>query len=126
MQSLKCVIIVIMVIILGSGCVIMGKDREYHPFNSEDLEKLAPGQATATEVTKAFGAPTQVVRMSNGNAYVYKRSLSKATGLSLVLFSMYNIDKQYDQLVFFFDNNDVLTHYGVSLNAGEVSYGHPF
>ncbi len=126
MQALRCGLIVIVVIVIGSGCLLVGKNKEYHAFDSDALEKVAPGQTTAAEVSCIFGAPTQVVKMSNGNAYIYKRSLAKGTGLWLFLVSLGNYEKQYDQLVFFFDNNDILTHYGVSLNAGEASYGLPF
>jgi len=64
--------------------------------------------------------------MSNGNAYIYKRSVAKGTGIWLVIVSFGNYDKQYDQIVLFFDTNDIMTHYGVSLNAGKASYGFPF
>jgi hypothetical protein len=35
-------------------------------------------------------------------------------------------DRQYDRRVFLFNKEDVLTHYGISLNAGKASYGLPF
>lgn len=67
-----------------------------------------------------------MVKMSDGNAYIYKRSLGKGTGLWLIIVTLGNYEQQYDRMVFFFDNNDVLTNYGVSLNAGKASYGLPF
>lgn len=36
------------------------------------------------------------------------------------------LDKFGDREAFFFDKNDLLTHYGMSLNAGKASYGFPF
>jgi hypothetical protein len=104
----------------------LGANKNYHPFDSATLEKIQTGQTTAQDICRIFGAPTEVVKMSNGNAYIYYRSLSKATMVWLLVVSFGNYDKQTDQVVFFFDNDDLLTHYGVSLNADKSSYGFPF
>lgn len=111
---------------IASGCFVLGANKNYHPFDSEALGEIQAGQTTAQEICRIFGAPTEVVEMSNGNAYIYYRSLSKATIVWLVLISFGNYDQQTDQIVFFFDNNDLLRHYGVSLNADKSSYGLPF
>jgi hypothetical protein len=66
-----------MVITFSAGCLLMGKNKEYQPFDSSGLERLVPGQTTATEVSRIFGSPRQVVKMSNGNAYIYERSVAK-------------------------------------------------
>jgi hypothetical protein len=115
-----------MTITFSSGCFVMGKNKDYQPFDPKGLDGLVPGQTTAAEVTRIFGSPREVVKMSNGNAYIYKRSVAKGTGLWLLILSFGNYDKQCDQMAFFFDNNDILTHYGVSLDAGKASYGVPF
>ena len=104
----------------------MGKNKDYQAFDPKGLDGLVPGQTTAAEVTRVFGSPREVVKMSNGNAYMYKRCVAKGTGLWLLLLSFGNYDKQCDQMAFFFDNNDILTHYGVSLDARKASYGIPF
>ncbi len=119
-------VVIVLMIVVGGGCVVMAKNKEYHPFDSSGLDKLVPGQTTAAEVSGIFGAPSQVVKMSNGNAYIYKRSVAKGTAFWLLIVSFGNYDKQYDQMVFFFDNNDILTHYGTSLDAQNASYGLPF
>jgi outer membrane protein assembly factor BamE (lipoprotein component of BamABCDE complex) len=126
MKSFISLFLILTMITCSSGCLLMGKNKEYQPFDASGLDQLTPGQTTASEVTAMLGAPTQVVKLSNGNAYIYKRSLSKGTGLWLVIVSFGNYDKDYDQLVFFFDQDDVLRHYGVSLNARKASYGLPF
>ena len=126
MKSFASFFLILTMITLISGCLLLGKNKEYQPFETSGLDQLTPGRTTASEVTAMLGAPTQVVKLSNGNAYIYKRSLSKGTGLWLVIVSFGNYDKDYDQLVFFFDQNDVLRHYGVSLNARKASYGLPF
>lgn len=126
MKSFASFFLILTMITLISGCLLLGKNKEYQPFETSGLDQLTPGRTTASEVTAMLGAPTQVVKLSNGNAYIYKRSLSKGTGLWLVIVSFGNYDKDYDQLVFFFDQDDVLRHYGVSLNARKASYGLPF
>jgi len=108
------------------GCVVFGKDKRHQPFEADDLEGLVIGQTSAADVTAVFGAPSEVVELTNGNAYIYRRSVAKATALWLILVSFGNFDVQQDQVVFFFDQNDVLSHYGVSLNADKASYGFPF
>ena len=111
---------------LLSGCGIFGKTKEYHPFDTEKIERLTPGKTTATETTQHFGAPAEVVKLSNGNAYIYKRVVTKGAAFWLVLVSFGNFDTKYDQLVLFFNNDDILTHFGVSLNADKAAYDHPF
>jgi len=118
--------IVLLILVLCSGCVVLGKNTEFQPLDPGLLEPLVPGQSRAADVCKVLGAPSQVVELSNGNAYVYRRSVTKGTGVWLVLVSFVNGEEQHDRVVFFFDKNDLLTHYGVTLNAGKASYGFPF
>jgi len=113
-------------LLLCTGCFVFGTNKDYHPFDPGDLESIQPGTTTATDITALFGAPTGTVELSNGNAYIYKRSVAKATMIWLVFLSFANYDTQVDQVVFFFDKNDLLTHYGASLNADKAEYGLPF
>jgi outer membrane protein assembly factor BamE (lipoprotein component of BamABCDE complex) len=118
--------IFLLILVLCSGCVVLGKNTEFQPLDPTLLAALVPGQSTAADVCKVLGAPSQVVELSNGNAYVYRRSVTKGTGVWLVLVSFVNAEEQHDQVVFLFDKSDLLTHYGVSLNAGKAAYGFPF
>ena len=119
------ILTVLMIATLLSGCLVVGKNKEFQPFESSELDQLVPGQTTATEVTEIFGAPSKVVELANGNAYVYRRTVTKGTMCWLVLLTMGNVEKQHDQLVFFFDSEDILTHYGLSLDADKAKYGLP-
>ena len=119
------ILTVLMVTTLLSGCLVIGKNKEFQPFESTELDQLVPGETTATEVTEIFGAPSRVVELANGNAYVYRRTVTKATVCWLILISFGNADKQHDQLVFFFDFEDTLTHYGLSLDADKAKHGLP-
>lgn len=119
------ILIVLLLASLLSGCIVLGKNKQFQPFDSTELDKLVPGQTKATEVTDIFGAPSEVIELANGNAYVYKRTVTKGTVCWLLLVTLGNVEKQHDQLVFFFDLNDTLTHYGLSLDADKAKYGMP-
>lgn len=119
-------IIVLSMILLCTGCAMFGKSKEHHDFDARRLDTCTPGMTTAGDVLKLFGAPSSLVKLSNGNAYVYERSISKGTGIWLVVLSFGNYDSQCDRVVFFFNNENILTHYGLSMNAGDSSYGFPF
>jgi len=125
MRLIRYIAIILMITTFLSGCLVIGKNKEYQPFDSAELDKLVPGQTKATEVTEIFGAPSKVVELANGNAYVYKRTVTKGTMCWLVLLTFGNAEKQHDQLVFFFDLENTLTHYGLSLDADKAEYGFP-
>ena len=125
MRSTFRALAVLLVTTLLWGCVVIGKNKQFQPFDSTKLDSLVPGQTKAAEVTEIFGAPSEVVELSNGNAYIYKRTVTKGTVCWLVLLTFGNADKQHDQLVFFFDRSDTLTHYGLSLDADKAKYGFP-
>ena len=121
----KSLFILLLVFFLQS-CAGWAKNKDYHPFDASGLDKLIPGKSTAAEVTEVLGAPSSIVKLSNGNAYIYRRSFSKGTGLWLILVTFVNYDKHYDQIVIFFDKKNIMTHYGVTLDAHKAAYGFPF
>jgi hypothetical protein len=107
------------------SCAGWVKNRDYHPFDPTKLEKLTGGKSTAAHVTKILGAPSEIVKLSNGNAYIYRRSLSKGTGLWLLIVSFGNYENRYDRIIIFFDKNNIMTHYGVTLDAHKAAYDLP-
>ena len=125
MRPTSRILAALLITTLLSGCIVLGKNKQFQPFDSKELEKLVPGKTKAAEVTEIFGAPGEVVELANGNAYIYNRTVTKGTVCWLVLLTFGNAEKQRDQLVFFFDLNDTLTHYGLSLDADKAKYGFP-
>lgn len=109
-----------------AGCAVFGRDKNFHPYDPAALTQIIPGKSTAEDVTRLLGPPTQVVKLTGGNAYVYSRSLSKGTGLWLVFVTLVNYDTQYDQVVFFLNPQNVVTHCGSALRSGDAAYGLPF
>jgi hypothetical protein len=126
MKFMHDLIIVFSMMLLCVGCAMFATNKEYHGFDAGRLATFTAGTTTAGEIVGVFGAPNHIAKLSNGNAYVYERSVSKGTGIWLVLLSFGNYETQYDRVVFFFDNQDILTHYGLSMHAGDSSYGLPF
>jgi len=123
----RCLLLVVLVAAaMLSGCAVFGVTKDFKPFDQQLITQVTPGKTTAQEVTKLFGAPNQVVKLSNGNAYIYTRSLNKSTGLWLVVVTFIDMDTQHDRIVFFLNNNDIVTNYGRSLNAADAAYGLPF
>ena len=120
------IMILLLVVFVAAGCAVIGRGRDFRPIEENTLSQVTPGKTTAADVVKLFGPPTQIVKLSNGNAYVYDRSLSKATGMWLVLVTFANYDTQYDRIVFFININDIVTHYGSSFKSNAAAYGMPF
>jgi len=120
------VVVSLLIIACFNSCAVIGRSKDFRPFDESALKKITPGKTTANEVTELFGAPSQVIKLSNGNAYVYARSLSKATGLWLVILTFANFDTQHDRIVFFINSDDVVTHYGSSFKTEAASHEMPF
>ena len=116
---------ILLLVFFLSSCAGWVKNRDYHPFDAAELDKLTVGKSTVAEVTETLGAPSDIVKLSNGNAYIYRRSLSKGTGLWLLLLVFGNYEKHYDQVVIFFDKRNIMTHYGVTLDAHKAAYELP-
>ena len=116
---------ILLLVFFLSSCAGWVKNRDYHPLDAAKLDKLTVGKSTVAEVTETLGAPSDIVKLSNGNAYIYRRSLSKGTGLWLLLLVFGNYEKHYDQVVIFFDKRNIMTHYGVTLDAHKAAYELP-
>ena len=116
---------ILLLVFFLQSCAGWVKNTDYHPFDAAKLDKLTVGKSTVVQVTEMLGAPSTIVKLSNGNAYIYRRSLSKGTGLWLLIVSFGNYEKRYDQVVIFFDTKNIMTHYGVTLDAHKAAYELP-
>jgi hypothetical protein len=120
------VIGMLLVAAICSGCAVFGRGKNFVPFDESALKQVTPGKTSASEVTQLFGPPNRIVKLSNGNAYVYERSVDKGTGLWLLVLTFVNYDTQYDRIVFFINNDGGVTHFGSSFNSEKASYAMPF
>lgn len=126
MRQLRIATLVIVILSMGWGCAVIGRGKDFRPIEEKTLVQVTPGKTTAADVMRLFGPPSQIVKLTNGNAYIYNRSLSKATGLWLVLVTFANYDTQHDRIVFFLNSQDLVTHYGSSFKSDTSSHGLPF
>ncbi|MDQ5986559.1 MAG: hypothetical protein CSYNP_02289 [Syntrophus sp. SKADARSKE-3] len=126
MQNRYAIWCLLVITLWVSGCAVIGRGKDYRAFDEKTLAQVTPGRTTAAEVTGMFGPPSQMVKLINGNAYIYDRSLSKATGIWLVLVTFVNYDTQHDRIVFFLSKDNIVTHVGSSFQTDAASYGTPF
>lgn len=108
-----------------AGCAIARQDTN-EPLDAEIVRQLQPGKTTARELVEALGAPTEVVQLGRRVAYRYDATTSKSAVLILVAFNMGSQDKRSDRLWAFFDERDVLTHYGASYGTHRTQYALPW
>lgn len=108
-----------------SSC-FLSRDIVNEPLQAGRFAALQPGVSTAAEVVDALGAPTDVVQLGRRSAYRYDFQASKRAGLLLVVVALFNEDTRTDRAWLFFDENQVLSHVGVTLNAENVEWAMPW
>ena len=73
-----------------------------------------------------LGAPIDVVQLGHRSAYRYDFRAEKRAGLVLVVVNLFNEDTRTDRAWLFFDENDVLSHLGVTYEANDTQYALPW
>jgi hypothetical protein len=77
-------------------------------------------------VVEILGAPSRIVQLGNRSAYEYEHTQGKTTGVFLLLFATVHQDTRADRAWLFFDEDDVLTHLGTTLEADGATWGMPW
>ena len=101
---------------LLTGCFLT-RDTINEPLRPARLAELVPGETTAGRALELLGAPSDVVQLGRRSAWRYDHTVSRQTGLFLIVFTAINNDVQSDRLWLFFDEHDVLRHHGSTLAA---------
>lgn len=109
----------------SSGCAFL-RANQNEPLDPAAVRQLQAGVTTARQAVELLGGPMQVVQLGNRSAYRYDHSVTKGTALVLLLFNIGHADTRTDRLWLFFDEQDVLTHFGSSLEAHRVQYAMPW
>jgi hypothetical protein len=106
----------------------MGRVTVNEPLDPSRLSLLYPGVTTAHEAVELLGAPDDIVQLGKRSAYRYRYTSTKVAGLSPIplLLIFYNVDSRSDRAWLFFDENQVLTHLGVTLEAEKNEYAMPW
>ena len=108
-----------------SACAL-GRMDQNDPLDAAEILALQPGRTTAREVVERFGAPTEVVQLGRRTAYRYDATTTKGAVLFLVALNFANVDGRSDRLWVFFDEKDVLSHYGASFGTHRTQYAMPW
>ena len=90
------------------------------------MRSLVPGKTTAKEVVEKLGAPTDVVQLGRRTAYRYDASSGKGMTWILVFLNFGSKDTRSDRLWVFFDDKDVLTHYGATFATHRTQHAMPW
>jgi hypothetical protein len=112
-------------LLLFSACAL-GRQEINDPIDATVVATLQPGVTTAKEVVEKLGAPSEVVQLGRRTAYRYDASTAKTAGLILILFNMFNQDTRSDRVWVFFDDKDVLTHFGATFATHRTQYALPW
>ena len=104
----------------------MARQETNRPLDAEVIGSLQPGTTTAREVVERLGAPTDVVQLGYRTAYRYDATSEKSAVLLLLVVNFGNQDARSDRLWVFFDDNDILTHYGASYGVHRTQYAMPW
>jgi len=110
---------------LVSACAL-GRQTRNEPLDPLLTEHLQPGVTSAREVVGLLGGPNEVVQLGRRSAYHYIAENTKTTGLILVLFNMFHQDTRTDRLWVFFDEHDVLSHWGATWGTHRTQYALPW
>lgn len=121
---MKCPALLALLLFLPA-CAIARQETN-DPIDARVVKTLVPGTTTAKEVVERLGAPTEVVQLGKRTAYRYDASVTKSAGLFLLLFNMAGQDTRSDRLWVFFDEHDVLSHYGASYGTHRAQYALPW
>ncbi len=115
----------LLLLFLTAACGIARQDNN-EPLDAVLVRALEPGKTTAREVVERLGAPTEVVQLGHRTAYRYDATTAKAALLFLLVINFANQDTRSDRLWVFFDEKDVLTHYGASFGTHRTQYSMPW
>jgi hypothetical protein len=112
-------------VLASSSCAFFRSNRN-EPIDAALLERLVVGRTTAREAVEILGGPSQVVQLGNRSAYRYDHTTTKGTGLLLLVLNFGHADTREDRVWLFFDETDLLTHVGHSLEAHRAQYAFPW
>ena len=108
-----------------TSCALARQDTN-EPIVATVVQSLVPGKTTAREVVERLGAPTDVVQLGRRTAYRYDGVTAKSAVLFLLVINFANQDTRSDRIWVFFDEQDVLTHYGAWYGTHRTQYAMPW
>jgi hypothetical protein len=112
-------------LVLLPGCFLR-RSTINERVNTDAVAQLLPGATTAADAVEALGAPTQIVELGFRSAYRYDYTVDKTAGLWLIVVFLANQETRSDRIWLFFDEENVLTHVGTTLDSDSAGYAMPW
>ncbi len=110
---------------ISSGCLV-SRATFNDPLERAALTQLEVGVSTAQDAVEVLGAPTEVVQLGLRSAYRYDHTVTKRTGLVLIVVGLLETQTRSDRVWLFFDERGVLSHHGSTFESGAARYGMPW
>jgi len=110
---------------LLDGCYF-GKRNDDRTWDPALVARIEPGKTGKAQVLQLLGPPKQVIRLLDGEAYMYLHSIEKDTNTFLVVLNLSRTDKQYDAITVILNRQDVVTAVGSRFAADGAEYGFPW
>lgn len=92
--------------------------------DAKAIATIQPG-ASAADVSRALGAPTRVVELGQGSAWLYEHVVEKQAAAFFLVLGLRGVDSQADRCWVFFNADNVVTHIGATLQADQADYDVP-
>lgn len=108
-----------------TGCFIT-RETLNEPLPVEAIRAMQPGQSTARDVLESLGAPSEVVQLGRRSAFRFDSGVTKRAGFALGILNLLGEDTRADRVWFFFDEADVLIHYGSTFASHRTQYALPW
>ena len=108
-----------------AGC-FTGRTKRELPPSAEKAAQIQVGTTTAAEVLTQLGAPSQIIKLWKSEAYVYDHSVTKSSGLFLLLIITSRRDTQHDRVTVVFDEQGVVKGVGSRFESEEAAFGSPW
>ena len=115
----------LLLLLLSTSCYF-SKTQEDRPWSAEAVSTIEAGKTTKAEVLKLLGPPTEIVRLLESEAYIYRHAMEKQTGTFLLIINMRRVDRQYDAVTVIINRQDIVTAVGSRFTANEAEYGFPW
>ena len=107
------------------GC-FWSRETVNEPLDALTLAQLRPGKTTAQDAVALLGGPNEVIQLGRRSAYRYDYSQLKQAGFTVIVLTFINRDTREDRAWLFFDENQVLSHYGTTLSGARAEFVMPW
>jgi outer membrane protein assembly factor BamE (lipoprotein component of BamABCDE complex) len=130
-MSVRPLAMLLLVLAASPGC-FFSRSKSQTPVQAAAVRKIVIGRSTMDDVVKALGAPTDIIFSNREHdplrvfAYEYTYTVTKNTGLTLIVVTFINSDTKRDHVLVFFDERGVVSGVGSSLDSDRASYKLPF